>query len=88
MARSMKVKQSEEPMAGIAQRIRKARDARGWSQEETAVRAEVSRPTIARIERGDDVSTATLVKVISALGLTVEVAEAGQAAATRRAAEP
>jgi len=75
-------------MAGIAQRIRMARNARGWSQEETAARAEVSRPTIARIERGDDVSTATLVKVVSALGLAVMVAEMGQAAATRRAAEP
>lgn len=60
---------------GFGTRIRQARQARGWSQEELGARANVSRPTIARIERGDDVSTATLVKVASALGLTVEINE-------------
>lgn len=42
-----------------------------WTQREVAERAGVSRPTVARIERGDDVSTATLAKVAAALGLTV-----------------
>lgn len=60
-------------MGEIAKRVRDARDTRGWSQEELAERAGVSRPTIARIERGDDVSTATLVKVAVALGLSVGV---------------
>ena len=60
---------------GFGTRIRQARDTRGWSQEELAARADVSRPSIARIERGDDVSTATLVKVASALGLAVEITE-------------
>ncbi|NMR32098.1 helix-turn-helix transcriptional regulator [Arthrobacter sp. SF27] len=60
---------------GFGTRIRQARQSRGWSQEELGARADVSRPTIARIERGDDVSTATLVKVASALGLTVEINE-------------
>lgn len=59
-------------------RIRDARDALGWSQEELADHAGVSRPTIARIERGDDVSTATLVKVSAALGLTVEITGTNQ----------
>ncbi|WP_304560376.1 hypothetical protein [Cryobacterium sp. Hb1] len=36
----------------------------------------VSRPTIARIERGDDVSTATLAKVTTALGLVISIEEA------------
>ncbi|MCF4123020.1 helix-turn-helix domain-containing protein [Antribacter sp. KLBMP9083] len=62
-------------MAGIAQRIREARDVHGWSQEELAAHAGVSRPSIARIERGDDVSTATLVKVTQALGLAVGITE-------------
>lgn len=62
-------------MAGIAQRIREARDGYGWSQEELAAHAGVSRPSIARIERGDDVSTATLVKVTQALSLVVEITE-------------
>ncbi|MGY0386370.1 helix-turn-helix domain-containing protein [Nocardioides sp. WG-D5] len=65
--------QSEEPMSAVAKRIREARDAHGWSQEELAEHAGVSRPSIARIERGDDVNTATLVKVAYVLGLTLEV---------------
>lgn len=60
-------------MGEIAKQVREARDARAWSQEELAERGGVSRPTIARIERGDDVSTATLVKVATALGLSVDV---------------
>ncbi|GAB3754352.1 hypothetical protein GCM10027591_03160 [Zhihengliuella somnathii] len=64
---------------GFGNRIRQARDVRGWSQETLAARADVSRPTVARIERGDDVSTATLVKVTSVLGLAVEVSELGEA---------
>lgn len=63
----------EEPMGEIAKHVREARDASGWSQEELAERAGVSRPTIARFERGEDVSTATLVKVTAALGLSIDV---------------
>lgn len=55
--------------------IREARTKHGWSQELLAESAEVSRPTIARVERGDDVSTATLAKVAAALGLTVAISE-------------
>lgn len=61
------------PMADIAQQIRDARTARGWSQEDLAAQAGLSRPSIARIERGDDVSTATLSKVAVVLGLTIRV---------------
>lgn len=61
---------------GFGRQIREARNARGWSQDELAARAGVSRPSVARIERGDDVSTATLVKVARALGLTVEIKDA------------
>jgi transcriptional regulator with XRE-family HTH domain len=53
--------------------IQSARLERGWSQTELGDRAGVSRPTIARIERGNDVSTATLAKVAAALGLSVEL---------------
>ena len=38
-----------------------------------AAQAGLSRPSIARIERGDDVSTATLSKVAVVLGLTIRV---------------
>ena len=60
-------------MGEIAKRVREARDTHEWSQEELAERAGVSRPTVARIERGDDVSTATLAKVTAALGLSFGV---------------
>ncbi len=60
-------------MADIAQQIREARVARGWSQEDLASQAGLSRPSIARIERGDDVSTATLSKVAVVLGLTIRI---------------
>ncbi|QDE36452.1 helix-turn-helix transcriptional regulator [Microbacterium foliorum] len=42
-----------------------------WIQRELAKRADASRPTVARIERGDDVSTAPLAKVAAVLGLAV-----------------
>ena len=61
------------PMADIAQQIRDARTVRGWSQEDLAAQAGLSRPSIARIERGDDVSTATLSKVAVVLGLTIRI---------------
>lgn len=60
-------------MLEIAAKIHGARVTCAWTQRELAERAGVSRPTVARIERGDDVSTATLAKVAAALGLTVEL---------------
>ncbi|MEV8339278.1 helix-turn-helix transcriptional regulator [Leucobacter sp. NPDC077196] len=60
-------------MEELAARIRGQRIERAWSQFELAERAGFSRPTVARIERVDDVSTATLVKVAGALGLRVEL---------------
>lgn len=53
--------------------IRAARKSYGWSQAELAERAGVSRPTIARAETGQDISTATLSKIARALQLTVEL---------------
>lgn len=55
--------------------IREARKKREWSQEMLAERAGVSRPTIARVERGDDLSTANLTKIAEVLGLQVLLAE-------------
>ena len=55
--------------------IREARKQREWSQEMLAEKAGVSRPTIARVERGDDVSTANLTKVAEVLGLQIKLAE-------------
>lgn len=66
---------SEKPFiaAELGQKIRDARRHRGWSQTELADAANVSRPTVARVERGADVSTATLGKLAEALGLTLEL---------------
>lgn len=60
-------------MDELAARIRGQRIELDWTQFELAEQSGVSRPTVARIERGDDVSTATLVKVAGALGLRVEL---------------
>lgn len=65
--------QSDAQMVIIAEQVRSARGARCWTQSELASCAGLSRPTVARVERGDDVSTSTLTKVTEALGLTISV---------------
>ncbi|UNK47803.1 helix-turn-helix domain-containing protein [Arthrobacter sulfonylureivorans] len=59
--------------ASFADTIREARHQHGWSQETLAEQAGVSRPTIARVEAGNDISTATLAKIAEALGLTFKM---------------
>jgi transcriptional regulator with XRE-family HTH domain len=58
---------------GFGNIIRDARKKQGWSQGELGERAGVSRPTIARIERNSDVTTATIAKVAHALDLKLEL---------------
>lgn len=53
--------------------IREARKKAGWSQVELGERAGVSRPTIARVEANNDVTTATIAKIAQALGLKLEL---------------
>lgn len=53
--------------------IREARKKAGWSQVELGGRAGVSRPTIARVEANNDVTTATIAKIAQALGLKLEL---------------
>lgn len=55
--------------------IRRARRARGWSQEDLARESGVSRPTIARIETGHGVSTNTLVRLAAVLDLRLTLAQ-------------
>lgn len=55
----------------LGDEIRKARLERGWSQQQLAEAAGLSRPTVARVEGGEDVSTATLEKVAATLGMRV-----------------
>jgi transcriptional regulator with XRE-family HTH domain len=60
-------------MSTIARRLRDARAAHGWSQRELAEHAGVSRPTVARVEAGDDVNTAKLIRIAEALGLVLRL---------------
>jgi DNA-binding XRE family transcriptional regulator len=50
-------------------RIRAARQARGWTQAELAVRAHVSPRTIHAIEKGQDCRQATKRKILIALSV-------------------
>lgn len=60
-------------MVHLGQTIKAARDRCGWSQGHLAQQASVSRPTVARIEAGADVSTTTLTKVAQVLNLSLEL---------------
>ena len=50
-------------------RIRAARQARGWTQAELAGRARVSPRTIHAVEKGQDCRQATKRKILTALGV-------------------
>lgn len=62
--------QSTTP-ASIGRTVREARLKRGWTQDDLAAHAQVSRLSVIRLENGNDISTATLSKVAIALGLTL-----------------
>ncbi|GAA1350890.1 hypothetical protein GCM10009636_10520 [Arthrobacter koreensis] len=62
-----------QPEAGIGDVIREARKRQGWSQGELGEKSGLSRPTIARVEANNDVTTATIAKVARALGLKLEL---------------
>jgi len=53
--------------------IYKAREDMGWTQRELAERANVPQSTVARTERGNNVSIETLNKLAFAMGKSVEV---------------
>lgn len=62
---------------GFGDVIREARKKQGWSQAELGEKSGVSRPTIARVEANNDVTTATISKVAQALGLKLELTDLG-----------
>ena len=64
---------SEAAHDGFGDVIREARKKRGWSQAELGEKSNVSRPTIARVEANNDVTTATIAKIAQALGLKLEL---------------
>ncbi|PPF26280.1 MULTISPECIES: helix-turn-helix domain-containing protein [unclassified Rathayibacter] len=63
----------EAGQPGLGDVIRDARKKQGWSQAELGEKSGVSRPTIARVEANNDVTTATIAKVAQALGLKLEL---------------
>ncbi|MGN7136702.1 helix-turn-helix transcriptional regulator [Streptomyces pseudogriseolus] len=63
----------EESETSLGDVIREVRKKQGWSQGELGEKAGVSRPTIARVEANNDVTTATIAKVARALGLKLEL---------------
>lgn len=67
------------PAAGFGEEIRQARNAKSWSQQDLADKAGVSRPSVARVESGQQgVSTDTLQKIAKALGLQLVLANKDQ----------
>lgn len=61
--------------ANFGEVIRDARKRHGWSQSELGEKAGVSRPTVARVEANNDVTTATIAKLSRALGLTLQLSD-------------
>ena len=64
---------AEMEPAGFGDIIRESRRKHGWSQIELGEKAGVSRPTIARVEANNDVTTSTIAKIAQALGLSLEL---------------
>lgn len=64
---------NEESGASFGDVIREARKKQGWSQGELGEKSGLSRPTIARVEANNDVTTATIAKIARALGLKLEL---------------
>ncbi|MGJ5609295.1 helix-turn-helix domain-containing protein [Micrococcus luteus] len=62
---------------GLGAVIREARKKQGWSQVELGEKSGLSRPTIARAEANNDVTTATIAKIAQALGLKLELRDNG-----------
>lgn len=65
----------EQP--GFGDVIREERKKRGWSQIELGEKSGLSRPTIARVEANNDVTTATIAKIAQVLGLRLELRDDG-----------
>lgn len=64
---------SDQEQQGFGDIIREARKKQGWSQAELGEKSGLSRPTIARVEANNDVTTATIAKLAQALGLKLEL---------------
>jgi len=59
---------------GLGQTVRRVRRTRGWDQKRLAALCQVSRMTISRLERGQDVSIATALRALSECGYSMTIA--------------
>ena len=59
----------------LGERIRLLRRAKGYSQEQLADKAKCNRKTIIDLEAGENVAVYTLFRVISALGMALEIVD-------------
>lgn len=64
---------AQAPIEQFGGVVKAQRKAKGWSQEQLAQAAGLSRPTVARLESGSAVSTATLAKIANSLGIEIKV---------------
>ncbi len=72
-------------LVSLGKYLRSVREARGWSQEELAFRAEVHRTYIGAVERGEyNVTMITLRTIAQALGITVLDAARGMSRMGKR----
>lgn len=60
-------------VATLGATVQQTRRQRGWSQTALATQAGVSRPTIARIESGHDISATSLGRIAAALDLSLRL---------------
>lgn len=61
--------------AALGDRIRSLRAAKGLSQDELAARAQCNRKTIIALEKGDNSQTHTLLRVLGALGMAIDIVD-------------
>lgn len=66
---------NEAEQHGFGDVIREARKKHGWSQGDLGDKSGLSRPTIARVEANNDVTTTTIAKIAQALGLKLELTD-------------
>jgi len=68
----------------LGEQIRSARRSARLTQDALRARAGISRDTLSRLERGEPVDTSTLIKILSALGLRIELSQQQLRAADMR----
>lgn len=65
-------------LSDLGRRVRAARKAAGVRTTDIAARSGRSRDVLHRLERGDDVSLSSLLSILSALGLALDLVPAGR----------